>query len=169
MSTVDVIRTYLELTDPGQLRAVAPPGPDVLVVQATGCPPSLWRSLYTEVGRPYHWVDRRGWTDDDIRAYLARPDVSLWLLQLGNATAGYFELCRHPDGSVEIAYFGLLGEFVGRGLGKYLLTVAVERAWELGTSRVWLHTCTLDHPAALPNYLKRGFRAFKTETYTVSR
>jgi len=79
--------------------------------------------------------------------------------------AGYFELERHSDGSVEVAYFGLLPEFIGRGLGKHLLTVAVETAWSLDARRVWLHTCTLDDPAALPNYQARGFRPFKEEVY----
>jgi GNAT superfamily N-acetyltransferase len=83
------------------------------------------------------------------------------------APAGFFELKAHADGGVEIAYFGLLPEFIGRGLGKHLLTEAVERAWGLGARRVWLHTCSLDDKAALPNYLARGFRPFHEETYTV--
>jgi GNAT superfamily N-acetyltransferase len=79
--------------------------------------------------------------------------------------AGYFELEKHDDGSIEIAYFGLLQEFLGRGLGKHLLSVAVEQAWSDGANRVWLHTCTLDDPAAMPNYIKRGFQPFNTEKY----
>jgi GNAT superfamily N-acetyltransferase len=82
--------------------------------------------------------------------------------------AGYFELREHDDRSVEIAYFGLLPDFIGRGWGKYLLTRAAEAAWQLKPSRIWLHTCTLDHPAALPNYLKRGFRAVREETYEIA-
>jgi GNAT superfamily N-acetyltransferase len=81
------------------------------------------------------------------------------------APAGYFELRRHDDGGVEIAYLGLLPEFFGRGWGKYLLEQAVRQAWATGASRVWLHTCTLDHPAALPNYLQRGFRPVREEVY----
>lgn len=167
MPTIQVTRTYLELNSPSELRPAARPDPGVHVERINRCPPSVWRFLYTEVGRRYHWVDRRDWTDLEISAYLARPDVSLWMLHHSAGPAGYFELCRNPDGSVEIAYFGLLDSFLGRGLGKYLLTAAVERAFELGATRVWLHTCTLDHPAALPNYVKRGFRAYRTETYTV--
>ena len=136
------------------------------VEQVIGCPASFWRYLYTEVGRAYHWIDRLPWTDDEIRAYLAEPEVSLWLMTVAGAPAGYFELRRDRVGGTEIAYFGLLPEFTGRGLGGYLLTVAVEQAWSAGTGRIWLHTNTLDHPAALPNYLKRGFRAFHSETYT---
>ena len=87
-------------------------------------------------------------------------------LGVGGAPAGYFELQEHEDdGSVEIAYFGVVPHFHGRGLGKYLLTEAVDAAWSLDASRVWLHTCTLDDPAALPNYLARGFRPFKQEPY----
>jgi GNAT superfamily N-acetyltransferase len=84
------------------------------------------------------------------------------------APAGYFELERHPDGSIEIAYFGLIQEFLGRGLGKHLLTVAAEQAWSDGANRVWLHTCTLDDATAMPNYLKRGFTSFKQETYVTA-
>jgi GNAT superfamily N-acetyltransferase len=91
--------------------------------------------------------------------------VSLHLLSVAGAPAGYFELERHRDGSVEISYFGLLPEYRGRGLGKYMLTEAVQAAWALGATRVWLHTCTLDHPGALGNYLGRGFRPLKTEAY----
>jgi GNAT superfamily N-acetyltransferase len=160
------VRTYLELRDIADLQRVPVREPSVRVEEVVGCPASFWRYLYTEVGRAYHWIDRLPWTDDQIRAYLAEPEVSLWLMTVAGAPAGYFELRRDRVGGTEIAYFGLLPEFTGRGLGGYLLTVAVEQAWSAGTERIWLHTNTLDHPAALPNYLKRGFRAFHSETYT---
>lgn len=100
------------------------------------------------------------------RAHVELPDRSaLHLLTVAGAPAGYFELEKHHDGSVGVVYFGLLPEFQGRGLGKYMLTETAEAAWALGASRVWLHTCTLDHPGALANYLGRGFQSFKTETY----
>jgi GNAT superfamily N-acetyltransferase len=117
------------------------------------------------VGQRYHWVDRLPWSDDDIRAHLADATISVWLLSVAGAPAGYFELKEHEDASVEVAYFGLLPEFTRRGLGKYLLTAAVHEAWTLGPRRLWLHTCSLDDPAALPNYLRGGFRPFKRETY----
>ena len=160
------VRTFLELRDIVDLQRAPCPDPSARVEQVIGCPVSFWRYLYTEVGRAYHWIDRLPWTDDEIRAYLAEPEVSLWLMSVGGAPAGYFELRRDRAGGTEIAYFGLLPEFTGRRLGGHLLTVAVEQAWSAGTGRIWLHTNTLDHPAALPNYLKRGFRAFHSETYT---
>lgn len=165
MPTKTVTRTYLEMASPQQLRAARLADAALQLEQVQGCPPALYRFLYGTVGERYHWVDRRPWTDEQIRAHVAQPEITIWVLHHGEKPAGYFELARQPDGSIEIAYFGLFHEFLGRGLGKHLLTLAVEQAWTLGASRVWLHTCTLDHPAALPNYLGRGFVPFKTEVY----
>src|SRR4029453_16666613 len=161
------VRTYLEMTDPSALDGAPAPGAGVGVERVDEAPPDLWRQLYTEVGRDYHWVDRLGWTDDDVRAYLADPGLEFWVLRVDGETAGYFELRNYPDSAVEIAYFGLLPAFVWRGLRKYLLTQAVERAWARGAARVWLHTSSLDHSSALPNYLARGFSIWKQETYDV--
>jgi GNAT superfamily N-acetyltransferase len=162
---LEVLRTYLEMNEPASLVAAPCPDPRARVEQVHACPASFFRYLYAEVGRNYHWVDRLSWSDAAVKAYLEDPTVSVWLLSVAGAPAGYFELKRHDDGSTEIAYFGLLGEFLGRGLGKYLLTVATREAWAGGARRVWLHTCTLDDKAALPNYEGRGFRPYRTETY----
>jgi GNAT superfamily N-acetyltransferase len=165
MPPVDVVRTYLEMTGPDQLIPAPRPDARARIEQVEDCSPSFYRHLYQAVGERYHWVDRLAWTDDEIRTHLAARGVGVWVLYAGNAPAGYFELKRHEDGSSEIAYFGLLPEFTGQGLGKYLLTEAVREAWRSGPPRVWLHTCSLDHPAALPNYVARGFRPYKEETY----
>jgi ribosomal protein S18 acetylase RimI-like enzyme len=164
-NTVEVTRTYLEMRDPAELQAAPSNDPHVSIRQLTDCPASLFRSLYAEVGRNYHWIDRLPWTDEDIAKHLLQPEISLWLMTYEGETAGYFELRKCEDASVEVAYFGLMPEFIGRGLGKHLLTCATEQAWNDGARRVWLHTCTLDDEAAMPNYLKRGFRPFKTEKY----
>jgi GNAT superfamily N-acetyltransferase len=161
-------RTYLEMRDRAAFRAARLAAPDIAVTRVDTPLPPLWRWLYTEVGRAYRWFDRLSWTDDEARTYLEDPRISLWLLTVGAETAGYFELRREDDGAVEIVYFGLLPAFTGRNLGGHLLTEAVERAWSLGATRVWLHTCSFDHPAAIPNYLKRGFTIFKTEQYQPS-
>ena len=165
MPRVDVTRTYLELSRPEDLLGASSPDPRLRVERVEQCPASFHRYLYAEVGRAYHWVDRLGWTNEETLAYLASPTVTLWVLYFSGAPAGYFELKRCEDGSVEIAYFGLLPEFTRRGFGKHLLTEAVTQAWAQGARRVWLHTCTLDDAAALPNYVARGFRPFKTEGY----
>ena len=163
--TVEVTRTYLEMREPSALRPAYSDDPRIRLERVEECPISFFRYLYREVGRDYHWVDRLGMSDAEIAEYLADPGVSIWLLSCSGAPAGYFELKRHVDGSVEVAYFGLLPEFLRRGYGKHLLTRAVEEAWRLGPSQVWLHTCTLDDPAALPNYLKRGFTPTGEEKY----
>ena len=162
---IEVTRTYLQLLQPGDLKAARVDDDRVRIVRVVDSPASFYRYLYAEVGRYYHWTDKLPWTDDDIRAQLARPEITLWVMYCQGSPAGYFELEKHDDGSIEIAYFGLLQEFLGRGLGKHLLSAAVEQAWSDGANRVWLHTCTLDDPAALPNYIKRGFQPFNTETY----
>lgn len=168
MPPVEVRRTYLEMSRPEELVPAGSPDPRLRLERLEECPPSFYRYVYTEVGRQHHWLDRQGWTDEQIRAHLASPAVSLWVLSLTGAPAGYFELKRYEDGSTEIAYFGLLPEFKGRGLGKHLLTQAAAKGWEAGATRLWLHTCSLDDPAALPNYRRRGFRPYKEETYWVN-
>lgn len=159
------IRTYLEMRGPEALRPGRVDVPAPRIEQVRNCPASFWRYLYSEVGREYRWIDRLSWTDAQIREYLSDPAVSLWLMSIEGAPAGYFELRKDDTDAVEIVYFGLLPEFTGRGLGRYLLTEAVATAWRRGAARVWLHTCSLDHPAALPNYLARGFQVFKEEEY----
>ena len=167
MPPTDVVRTYLQMTAPAQLRPAHLDDPGVRVDTVTACPPSFYRYLYQTVGERWHWRDRAAWSEHQIRAWLTDPAVSLLVLYVEGAPAGYAELMQHPDRTTELVYFGLLPEFVARGLGKYLLTAAVERAWATGTPRVWLHTCTLDSPHALPNYLARGFTPYQEERYTV--
>ena len=161
-----MVRTHLELPGLEALRPAQSPDRGARVERIEGCPASFFRYLYVEVGRQIHWTDRLSWTDEQHEARLADPGVSLHLLTVSGAPAGYFELERHDDEAVDVAYFGLLPEFHGRGLGKYLLTRAVEEAFAFGAGPVRLHTCTLDSPAALPNYLARGFRKVREETYT---
>jgi GNAT superfamily N-acetyltransferase len=167
--SITVTRTYLQLSAPSDLSrdGVSSPGA-VEVTQRIPVAPALFRELYEQVGGAYRWRDRDVWTDDEIVERFAGDRVSLWELTLGGARAGFYELERHDDGSVEIVLFGLLPPFAGRGLGRWLLVDAVDRAWSLEASRVWLHTCTLDSAAALPNYLSRGFKPFRTEQYQVA-
>ena len=104
------------------------------------------------------------------RANLGLRTASRVLVRVAEFRARtFFELERHDDGSVEISYFGLMPMGIGQGLGRALLTTAIDEAWSLKPvpSRVWLHTCTLDHPAALANYLARGFQVTHSERYTV--
>lgn len=166
MHTITVTRSYLQLSSP--LSTGAEPLPDgVRIVHAHPCPIALFRHLYAEVGRDYRWRDRLDWTDEQCAEHLSRPEVSIWVLEVDGAAAGYFELSAESDGSVEIAYLGLMPAFIGRGFGKKLLSIAAERAWAIGATRVWLHTCSLDNPSALPNYLARGFEKYREEHFEI--
>ena len=166
---IEVTRTYLEMRDFSELNRGKLDDPRIEIQRQRECSVELFRLLYAEVGKNYHWIDRLPWTDEQIVAHLNKPENSIWLMTCDGETAGYFELRKCEDGSVELAYFGLMPQFLGRGLGKHLLTCATEQAWALGANRVWLHTCTLDDRAALPNYLKRGFKPFKTEKYVIEK
>jgi ribosomal protein S18 acetylase RimI-like enzyme len=147
-------------------RDPAPLAPPLRLERVRPCPVPLFRRLYRDVGQAYHWRDRDAWTDERLAGHLAREDIEIWVLRDGAEPAGFFELARHAaDDSAEIAYFGLRPAFVGRGLGKLLLTGAIDAAWRGDPTRVWLHTCSLDSPAALPNYVARGFREFRRERY----
>ena len=160
-------RTYLDMRDPSHLVRARLPDAEWRVDRVLDCPPVFWRFLYTEVGRDHQWVDRLPWSAEEIREYLVDPATTLWLLTASGAPAGYCELRQDGEGGIEIAYFGLLKHFHGRGLGGHFLTEVVRRAWEANPKRVWVHTSRLDHRAALPNYMKRGFRVYKTENYLV--
>jgi GNAT superfamily N-acetyltransferase len=162
---VEVVRTHLELTEPDQLAPFKLDDPLLRLARVPVCTVELSRRLYREVGEAYHWVDRYRWAEQEWREFVTQPGFGVWILSRDGDLAGFFELRTEEDGAVEISLFGLVPRFQGKGLGKHLLSCAVETAWAIGATRVWLHTCTLDHPHALPNYHARGFREFKRETY----
>lgn len=155
---------HLEMNSPADLR---PPSslPEELRIARVAAPmPELNRFFYTAVGGAWYWIDRLAWSRARWLEWLSRPEVETWVGTVAGVPAGYFELERQGEGAAEIVYFGLLPQFAGKGYGAALLTLAVRRAWEIAPRRVWVHTCSLDHPAALDNYLKRGFRLFREET-----
>jgi GNAT superfamily N-acetyltransferase len=169
---MEVTTWYLEQTAPSDLRAAGPPEVAVSVTRAELVCPELSRFLYTAVGGDWHWLDRLPWNWRQWQNWLNRPGVETWLASVRGTPVGYAELDGSHEGEVELAYFGLLPAFAGQGIGGHLLTVAVRQAWRLAqrwpgrepTRRVWVHTCTLDGPAALPNYQARGLRLYRTET-----
>lgn len=130
--------------------------------------PELNRFLYATVGGPWKWYMRLQWTWQQWHDYLTQPDIHTWIAYQDATPIGYFELEQRNENqgkATEIVYFGLIPEFVGQGLGRPLLEDAIKKAWELSSERIWLHTCSLDHDNALPNYLGRGFEIFKEEDF----
>ena len=150
---------HLEMLHPEELCARALPPETQLVKQEIPLP-DLNRFFYLEVGKLWQWTDRLNWSEEEWRKWAEREKIQTWMLYLRGTPAGYFEL-DDQDGDVEIAYFGLLPQFLGKGLGGGFLTAAVEKAWEMGAARVWVHTCSLDHPNALKNYQARGFQIYR--------
>src|SRR5689334_11476826 len=128
MAPVEVTRTYLELVDPSQLRPMPLADANARFVKHTACSSERYRALYRNVGQQWHWHDREAWSDAELAAYLGQPEIVVWELEVGGESAGYFELRREGDGSVEIVYFGLVPRFIGRGLGGAMLTRAVTEA-----------------------------------------
>ena len=148
----------LEMTDSDAL--VDAPRPDGAGLEVIGdARPDLSEEFYRRVGHDWSWVDRLDWASEQWREWVDRPEHHLIVCRLDGADAGYAELEQQGDGQVEIAYFGLLPGAIGKGLGGWLLARVIECAWRLpGTTRVWVHTCDLDGPGALPNYRARGLR-----------
>jgi ribosomal protein S18 acetylase RimI-like enzyme len=161
---VDETVTYLEMTAPAELIPPRKPVVDAEVKRVEIPCPELNRYFYMAVGGEWNWIDRLPWSHEQWLAYVTRPGLETWVAYLRGTPAGYFELDGESAGDIELAYFGILPQFVGQGLGGYLLTAAVNRAWEKLPKRVWVHTSSFDHPQALPNYLARGFRIVKRET-----
>jgi GNAT superfamily N-acetyltransferase len=159
-----VTRWYLEMRSPAQLVPARVPDVPPSIVRAEIPSPALNRFLYTSVGGAWHWTDRLSWTWTHWMEWLDRPQLQTWVMSVAGTPAGYFELEQQPGSHVEIAYFGVAPDFIGRKLGGHLLTVALQRAWAMNAQRIWVHTCTLDHPAALKNYQARGMTVFKEET-----
>ena len=155
---------YLELRSVDELKPSRSEVPDLEIREARIASPELGRFLYTVVGRAWGWTDRLSWSYSKWLAHLERPEVEVWIAYLAGVIAGYVELERQPEESVEIVYFGLLNQFMGRGIGGLLLSDTVERAFRTGAQRVWLHTCSLDSPRAIENYRARGFKLFNEET-----
>jgi RimJ/RimL family protein N-acetyltransferase len=161
---VAVTRTYLEMKTRPKERAAD--GIEGFVVHRAVKPTvDFYRYLYNTVGGPWRWMDRRRMSDHELRQIIQHPEVEVFVAYIHGTPAGYFELDLRGRPDVEIAYFGIMPEFVGGGLGRSLLNSAVRTAWARHPRRVWLHTCTLDHPAALPLYQKAGFVPYQTEEY----
>lgn len=156
-----VTTTYLEMKSPAELRPKRSGDPAFKVRQVVPPDWQLNRRLYRTVGEAWGWTDKRTWAAERWQRYVNTGSLRTFLGEHNGDLAGYFEL-HHARSDVEIAYFGLLPQFIGRGLGGPLLTSAIELAWEWNAARVWVHTCSLDHPAALANYQARGFRIYKT-------
>jgi GNAT superfamily N-acetyltransferase len=156
---IPTVTTYLEMRTPCMPR-IAPPCGSTNIERLGRPSVEQYRFLYNSVGADYCWVDRNVLPDDDLKRILADEAVEVYVLEVAGEPAGFAELDRRKQGEIELAYFGLFPRFIGRGLGKYLLSWILHRAWSCAPGRVWVHTCDLDHPAALHTYLQAGFGVY---------
>jgi GNAT superfamily N-acetyltransferase len=151
--------TYLEMRSPAPLRPAHPEGCSIRAIPN----PTLdsYRRLFREVGEPWLWFSRLRMSDGELRALLHSPKLELFTLQHQGVAKGLLELDRRGWPDLELDFFGLAPEMIGKGAGRYLMNFAIERAFSHKPERFFLHTCTLDHPAALSFYIRSGFRPYK--------
>ncbi len=124
---------------------------------------SFYRYLYRAVGNQWLWYERNSLSDEELAKIIEDPAIEIYVLYVRGTPAGYVEFDVTVEDDVQIAYFGLTPDFIGRGLGLYFLRWAVDAAWSKEIKRLWVHTCNFDHPNAIATYQKAGFSPFKQE------
>jgi len=164
---IHVQRNFLELTDLKNLKtnsikknkySVKKIEPDF----------QLNKFFYKQVGKNHRWIDRLSWSDEKWINYISNKNMETYIISDSYELVGFFELLYNPKlKETEISYFGLLEEYIGKGIGGFALSVAIKKSFEKNIKRVWLHTCTLDHPNALKNYIARGMTVFKKENINI--
>ena len=128
----------------------------------------LNKFFYKQVGKKHRWIDRLIWSDEKWMTYISNKNLETYVISKCDELVGFFELLYNPElKETEISYFGLLEEYIGKGIGGFALSSAIRKAFEKNINRVWLHTCTLDHPNALKNYIARGMTVFKKENIKI--
>lgn len=169
VQTLEVTTIYLQMLWPPHAGQDAPPPPrdDLHILHAERPPVRFYRFLYHNVGAPWLWYERRLLGDEQLAAIVHDPKVEVHVLYAGGVPAGYAELDRRAPGQVEIAYFGLMPDFIGQRLGGHFLRWTVKQAWVPGPDRVWVHTCSLDHPRALETYVAAGFHEYNREKSSI--
>ena len=158
-----VVITYLEMLSPPARPPAPVPLRKLALLRAVAMPVHFYRYLYNTVGEPWLWWERRAMDDQTLAAIIHDERVEIYVLYVNGAPAGYTELDRRMAQEIEVAYCGLVPEFIGQGLGTYLLNWTIDAAWRYQPKRLWVHTCNLDHPRALQTYQRAGFVPYKQE------
>ena len=164
----EIIRNYLEIKSLDELFEVKKPNEDYYLEKVMPSDYQLNKFFYKQIGKSHKWVDRLEWNDSNWIKYVSNKNVSTFVLKKKADIAGFFELIYHKDKSeIEIAYLGLLDEYIGEKLGGYMLSEAIKKSFSFNIKRVWVHTCSLDHINALQNYLSRGMKIYNKETLNI--
>jgi len=162
-------RNFLEIKSIDDLKEGQKPYYNYAIKKVNPTDFQLNKFFYKSIGKKHRWTDRLVWSENDWIKYVSSPKVETFILKIENDLAGYFELINHDTlQEIEIAYFGLLEEYHNKKLGGYFLSEAIKQSFlKKNISRVWVHTCTLDHENALKNYIARGMKIYKKETIEI--
>ena len=154
-------RYYLEIDSINKLNTKSIPSENLTIEEAKKNNFDLNKFFYKQIGKQHQWVDRLIWQDKNWIDYVSKKNLKTYILKQNNDYVGYFELIFDKN-ICEIAYFGILKEYIGKGYGGFLLSEALKIGFK-NANRIWVHTCSLDHPNAIENYKSRGMKVFKTE------
>ena len=164
---IPIERNFLELRDLKNLRFNSTKQNKFLIKKSK---PDfqLNKFFYKQVGKKHRWIDRLSWTDEKWINFISNKNLETYVISESKDLVGFFELLYSPElKETEISYFGLLEEYIGKGIGGYALSEAIKKSFKKNIKRVWLHTCTLDHPNALKNYKARGMKVFRKENINI--
>jgi GNAT superfamily N-acetyltransferase len=162
---IAAVVTHLEMTAPSAPR---PDPAGAWSLRRVEMPPLDWfRDLYRRVGEQWLWISRIRMSDAELAAIVQSPPVEIYALAHEGREEGLLELDFRESGHCEIVSFGVAEKLVGTGAGRWLMNRALEIAWSRPVTRVWLHTCTFDHPAALAFYQRSDFRPFRRQVEVV--
>lgn len=167
MTKLRTIVTYLEMSAPPARSSGFSPSVRTALMRAGDVPLHFYRYLQTAVGERWFWWMRRAMDDPTLAGIVHDPLVDIYILYADGAPAGLGELDRRTEGAVEVAYFGLIPERIGEGLGAFFMDRLLDAAWHpsdgVPPDRVWLHSCNLDHPGAIRFYQRAGFTPYRRE------
>lgn len=158
---IAAVVTHLEMTERPPLRSDPPGAWTLRRAEAPGL--DWFRDLYRRVGEEWLWFSRLQMPDAELAAIIQAPLVEVYALVHDGRDEGLLELDFRDAGQCEIAFFGVTAKLIGSGAGRWLMNRALERAWSHQVTRVWVHTCSFDHPAALAFYQRSGFRPFRRQ------
>ncbi|QPC41721.1 GNAT family N-acetyltransferase [Kaustia mangrovi] len=166
--TIDTVVTFLEMTEQPSLVDIHPPvNLKVALMRAEEIPVHFYRYLYDTVGTGLYWIDRKVLSDEALANIIHDENVEVFVAYGHGVPAGFFEIDARKPEEVWLAYFGIVPDFQGQGVGKWLLAEAIGTAWAKGPERVRVETCTLDHPRALALYQRMGFVPYAQEDKTM--
>ena len=159
----DVVVYHLEMRSHPH-RSVSAPRDGLTILHVENPSVPYYRFLYNAVGKDYHWLSREKLSDAELATIIHDSQNELYVLHVDGSPAGFAELDRRQPEEIELVQFGLVGDFIGQRLGTWFLQRMIDNVWSSQPKRFWLHTCMLDHPAAIPLYKKSGFVEFKRDT-----